>query len=96
MPLDFVVAPPQFNPLGCTLTLTADDGDGPIQVTLEPEVLAFVAGTPVTTGDEAMTALIGHIARVKSAAARAYARTRPIDRKVLVELRDLQDLPLAR
>ncbi len=96
MSLDFVVAPPRFNPLGCTLTLTADDGSGPIQVIVEPDVLAFVAGAPVTTGDEAITALIGHIGRIKSAAGRALVRTKPKDRKVLVELCDLEELPQAR
>lgn len=96
MPLNFVVAPPLFNPLGCTLTLAADDGSGPIQVVVEPEVLAFVAGTPVTTGDEAITALIGHIGRIKTAAGRALVRTKPRDRKVLVELCDLEERAQAR
>jgi hypothetical protein len=96
MALDFVVAPPLFNPLGCTLTLTADDGSGPIQVIVDPDVLAFVAGTPVTTGDEAITALIDHIGRIKSAAGRALIRTKSKDRKVLVELCDLEEKPTAR
>jgi hypothetical protein len=91
MSLHFVVVPPVFNPIGCSLTLTADDGRGPMQVRVDPEVLAFVAGIPVSTANDALTALAGHVGRIQSAAARALRRAVPQDRTIVVQLCDLEE-----
>lgn len=91
MPLEFVVTPPVFNPIGTTLTLTANDGHGPLQVLLDAEILAFVAGMPVSTANDALTALVGHVGRIKSAAGRALLREPPRDRTIVVRLCDLAE-----
>jgi hypothetical protein len=91
MSLHFIATPPVFNPIGCTLTLAADDGSGPMQVRVDPEVLAFVAGIPVSTANDALTALAGHVGRIKSAASRALLRERREDRLIVVQLCDLDE-----
>lgn len=91
MSLHFIVAPPMFNPIGCTLTLAADDGSGPVQVQVDPDVLAFVAGMPVSTANDALTALAGHVERIQSAAGRALQRTAPHEGRIVVQLCDLDE-----
>jgi hypothetical protein len=90
MSLHFIVAPPKFNPIGCTLTLTADDGSGPVQVQVDPDVLAFVAGMPVNNANDALTALAGHVGRIQSAAERALERTGPGEGRINVQLCDIE------
>lgn len=89
MSLHFIPAPIAFLAQDGVLRIMADDGAGPVEVTIQLTVLENLSAEQSLSKDAAVTTLVKNQSRLAAIATQIYERSQPGDRRVVISAADL-------